>query len=112
MKEEIFRIYGKSVIITIGVAFFCFFLDVRISWGALLGCMCNGIYTYFLVLSTSALLDRKEVGSSFALAFLIKLIVLVLPFLVAVLFPKTVHFLGAILALFIFRAMLFLPRKK
>lgn len=111
MNEEIFRIYQTSAKIIALAASVLIFVKFSFALGLLLGCACLGIYTFILVVSSSALIDKKGEGyAKFAYLYPLKLFALAFPFLIAALFPETVNFFGVLVALFIFKGTILLRR--
>lgn len=108
MMKVLWKEYGYSSLLMALVAFIAWKSSARFSIGVLLGILSYGMYLVVLSRSATALLQGGQIGL-YHLAYGLKLLVLLIPFLFSVLYPEKIHFLGVLLVLFVNKAVLFLP---
>jgi|GEM_PF-5290849 len=100
-NSDFLAIYLKSTVLIIIGFIASLLLNVRFAYGLVLGHLFYGLYFLFLVTSVDNLLKLNYSKLLHFLSFLIRMLILALPLLIAALFAEKISIWGAFTAIII-----------
>lgn len=99
------QIYLYSGIISIVASIVCAFFNYRISLGIIIGALSSFLYFYILNMNFK-ISEDGNISKGGILGYLVRLIVLALPLLIACLLPNIFNIFGAFAGIMLFRIVM------